>query len=95
MLKLNRTYANFFFSEELKASLAPKNFGLANRMGGSSVDGIYDIYKGKFKNQAIQKFKSVYKRLEKFKDPFRKYDSTMIIPGTTIITNKDECLYCV
>ena len=53
MLKLNRTYAKFIFSEELNASLAPKNFGLGNRMGGSSVDGVYDIYKGKFKNQAI------------------------------------------
>lgn len=52
-------------------SIASENklFGIANRMAGSSQDGLYEVYAGKFKNPAIEEFKSRYKIYEKFKDP--------------------------
>ena len=58
-------------------------------MGGSSHDGLYEVYAGKFKNPAIQNFKKLYKKYEKYKDPAKKYNNSEIIPGTTIITNRD------
>ncbi len=89
MLKLNRLYAKSFFSKESNSSIDNKLFGIANRMGGSSHDGLYEVYAGKFKNQAIENFKKVYKKYEKFKDPIKRYNSAEIVPGTTIITNRD------
>lgn len=44
-------------------------------MGGSSHDGLYEVYAGKFKNLAIEEFKSRYKKFEKIKDPLKKYNT--------------------
>lgn len=58
-------------------------------MGGSSHDGLYEVYAGKFKNPAIEEFKSRYRIYEKFKDPLKKYNTSEIIPGATVISNRD------
>ncbi len=58
-------------------------------MGGSSNDGLYEQYAGKFKNTAIENFKTVYQKHSRYSDPIKKYDPKIIVPGTTIITNRD------
>lgn len=87
MLKLNKAYSKYLFSQS--SPIDNKLFGIANRMGGSSHDGLYELYAGKFKNPAIEEFKSRYKVYEKLKDPLKKYSDSSIIPGATVITNRD------
>lgn len=74
MLKLNKVYSRYFFSQSVP--IDNKLYGIANRMGGSSHDGLYEIYAGKFKNPAIEEFKSRYKAYKKFKDPLKKYNTS-------------------
>lgn len=60
MLRLNRLYLKYSFCQAAPPS-QNKLFGIANRMGGSSQDRLYEVYAGKFKNYAIEEFKSRYK----------------------------------
>ena len=59
---------------------AIENYGISSRIGGSSSEGLYEIYAGKFQNKALEKVKS------------RIINESY---GTNIITTKEECLKCL
>ena len=59
-------------------------FGLASKIGGSSQEGLYQQYAGKFVN----------KDLLDFKDGMLRGDQNCSIPGVNVLTKAEECRKC-